>query len=99
MTTWEISWLIVSVVTAFVGGRSVLIWSTLTYLMGWPVVLVLLAMGMKANTWERRGQVLQSFIDKFEAMSKPEGYKDFDTVDDLMKQLEPKGTRNGMPNL
>ena len=92
MTTWETAWVIVSVVGAFVGGRSVLIWGTLTYLMGWPVVIALVAFGMKPKTWERRGERLQSFLDKIEAMSKPEDYKDFDTVDDLLKQLEtPRG--------
>jgi hypothetical protein len=92
MTTWETAWVIVSVVGAFVGGRSVLIWGTLTYLMGWPVVIALVAFGMKPKTWERRGERLQSFLDKIEAMSKPEEYKDFDTVNDLFKQLEtPRG--------
>jgi hypothetical protein len=90
MTTWEISWVIVSIVGAFVGGRSVLIWGTLTYLMGWPVVMVLLAIGMKPKTWERRGERLQAIADKLEEMSKPKEYQDFNTVDDLMKQLQNK---------
>ena len=90
MTTWEVAWVIVSVVGAFIGGRSVLIWGTLTYLMGWPVVIALVAFGMKPKTWERRGERLQSFLDKLESNSKPKEYKDFETVDDLFKQLEPR---------
>ena len=88
MTAFEVALVIVSVVGAFIGGRSVLIWGTLTYLMGWPVVIALIAFGMKPKTWERRGERLQSFLDKLEAMSKPKEYQDFNTVDDLMKQLQ-----------
>ena len=90
MTSWETAWVITSVICAFLAGRSILIWGTLTYLMGWPVALVLLALGAKKKTWERRGERLQSFVDKVEAMSRPEEYKDFDTVDDLIKQLDKK---------
>ena len=88
MTSLELAWVIVSVVGAFIGGRSVLIWGTLTYLMGWPVVIALVAFGMKPKTWERRGERLQSFLDKLEQRSKPKEYQDFNTVDDLMKQLQ-----------
>jgi hypothetical protein len=90
MTTWEVAWLITAVLGAFIAGRSVLIWGTLTYLMGWPVVVLLLALGFKPKAWERRGEKLQSLVDKLDNMSKPEEYKDFDTVDDLMKQLDNK---------
>lgn len=90
MTAFETTWIIASVVGAFLAGRSILIWGTLTYLMGWPVFLVLLVFGMKKKTWERRGERLQSFVNKVETMSKPEEYKDFETVDDLMKQLDKK---------
>lgn len=90
MTSLEVAWVIVSVVGAFIGGRSVLIWGTLTYLMGWPVVIALVAFGMKPKTWERRGERLQSLLDKLEQMSKPKEYQDFNTVDDLMKQLQKK---------
>ena len=92
LTAFETTWIVASVVGAFIGGRSVLIWGTLTYLMGWPVFLVLLAFGMKKKTWERRGERLQSFVDKVETMSRPKEYKDFDNVNDLFNQLEkPKG--------
>jgi hypothetical protein len=92
MTAFETTWVIASVVAALLGGRSVLIWGTLTYLMGWPVFLLQLTFGMKKKTWERRGERLQSFVDKVETMSRPKEYKDFDNVNDLFKQLEkPKG--------
>lgn len=90
MTSLELAWVIVAVVGAFIGGRSMIIWGTLTYLMGWPVVIALLAFGMKPKTWERRGERLQSLIDKLDEKSKPKEYQDFNTVDDLMKQLEPR---------
>ena len=88
MTTWELTWIIASFVSAFIGGRSVIIWTTLTYLIGWPVFVALLALGWKPKVWERRGEKLQSILDKMEEQSKPKDYKDFETVDDLFKQLE-----------
>ena len=90
MTSWEIAWVISSVIGALLAGRSVLIWGTLTYLLGWPVFFVLAAFGMKPKTWERRGERLQSLLDKLEQMSRPKEYQDFNTVDDLMKQLQKK---------
>jgi hypothetical protein len=90
MTTWEIAWIISSVVGAFLGGRSVFFWGMLTYLVGWPMFIVLALVGAKPKTWERRGERLQSFLDKLEQRSKPKEYKEFETVDDLFKQLEPK---------
>ena len=73
---------------AFALGRSFIIWGTLTYLVGWPTLLALFLFGAKPKTWERRAEFLQSIIDKVEKMSKPKDYKDFETVDDLFKQLE-----------
>lgn len=90
MTTWEVTWVIASVLAAFIAGRSVLIWGMLTYLMGWPVFLVLFSLGFKPKAWERRGERLQSFLDKIEEKSRPKEYQDFNTVDDLMKQLQNK---------
>jgi hypothetical protein len=90
MTSWETAWVITSVISALVFGRSVLIWGTLTYLMGWPVFLVLVAFGAKPKAWERRGERLQSLLDKLDEKSKPKEYKDFNSVDDLFKQLESK---------
>ena len=92
LTTWEIAWVISSVVGAFMAGRSMIIWGTLTYLVGWPMFLVLAAFGPKPKTWQRRGERLQSFLDKLEEISRPKEYKDFDNVNDLFKQLDkPKG--------
>lgn len=88
MTSWEATWVVASVLAAFIGGRSVLIWGTLAYFMGWPVFLVLFSLGFKPKAWERRGERLQSWVDKLDEISKPKEYKDFETVDDLFKQLE-----------
>jgi hypothetical protein len=88
MSSFEITWIVASVLAAFIGGRSMFLWGTLTYLMGWPVFVVLFALGMKPKTWERRGERVQSFLDKLEERSKPKEYQDFNTVDDLMKQLQ-----------
>ena len=78
---------------AFAFGRSFLIWSALTYIVGWPMLIVLFLFGNKPKTWEKRAEFLQSIVDKWEKWenkNKPEGYEDFNTVDDLFKQLETK---------
>jgi hypothetical protein len=78
---------------AFAFGRSFLIWSALTYVVGWPMLIVLFLFGGKPKTWERRGEMLHTFadkLDKWDKKNKPEGYQDFETVDDLFKQLETK---------
>ena len=88
MTSWEATWVVASVLAALIAGRSMIIWGTLAYLMGWPVFLVVAALGFKPKVWQRRGERLQSWVDKLDEISKPKDYKDFETVDDLFKQLE-----------
>jgi len=75
---------------AFAFGRSFLIWSALTYIAGWPTLLLLFLFGAKPKTWERRAERIEALVDKIDKISKPKDYKDFETVDDLFKQLESK---------
>lgn len=82
---------------AFILGRSVLIWGTLTFLMGWPAPVLLFLLGAKAKTWTNRLGLLNSINEYLVASThhtnkKPKDYEDFETVDDLFKQLEkPRG--------
>lgn len=75
---------------AFAFGRSFLIWSALTYIVGWPMLIVLFLFGTKRKTWEKRAEFLESIANKIDKVIKPKDYQDFNTVDDLFKQLEPK---------
>lgn len=86
----NILWMILTGLTAFTLGRSVLIWGFLSYALGWPILLVTLLLGPKIKTWERRAEIAQVFADKLQNTNKSEEYKDFNTVDDLFKQLETK---------
>jgi len=83
--------------TAFLFGRSLLIWGFLGYIIGWPVFIGLAFLGIKVKTWQRRvawanslNERANNFRDEVEKMTVPKEYKDFNTVDDLMKQLDNK---------
>ena len=83
-------WTVFAVALAFMCGRSMLIWGYLTYKLGWFMVVPLSMFGPKPKTWERRAE----WVDKFQRwtekfLAKREA-KDFNTVDDLFKQLETK---------
>jgi hypothetical protein len=84
----EAFWILFVGSMAFAFGRSFLIWSALTYIVGWPMLIVLFLFGPKPKTWERRAEFIQSVVDKIDSMLKPKEYEDFDNVDDLFKQLE-----------
>jgi hypothetical protein len=73
---------------ALATGRSIIIWSFLTYALGWWMMIPLVLLGPKPTVMADRMNRLADLIEKQNAKSKPEGYKDFNTVDDLMKQLE-----------
>jgi hypothetical protein len=83
-------WVTLAVVQALIFGRSMLLAGFFAYLIGWPVMLLMLVFGPKKGTWERRTAALEAFKEEFEKSNRPEGYEDFETVDDLMKQLEKK---------
>jgi hypothetical protein len=74
---------------AFLGGRSAIIWGFLGFTFGGWMLIPLVLFGPKPDRIQRKLEVIQKFVQQIEE-KKPEGYKDFDTVDDLMKQLEKK---------
>ena len=80
---------------AFVLGRSAIIWGTLTFLMGWPIPVLLWLLGAKPKTWTNRLKFFNSLneslvADTYHTEKKPKDYEDFETVDDLFSQLEKK---------
>jgi hypothetical protein len=47
-------------------------------------------LGPNKGKWERRILTLNALKEEVEKISTPSEYKDFETVDDLMKQLDKK---------
>lgn len=93
----DIFWMLVAGSIAFLFGRSLLIWGFLGYMIGWPAMIGLALLGIKVKTWERRvvwanslNEKANNFRDEVEKTTVPKEYKDFETVDDLMKQLDKK---------
>jgi hypothetical protein len=84
-----ILWMFLTAVVALVYARSILIWTFVAYVLG-PWALLLTLLGPKKGAWERRALALNSFKEEIEKVNTPEEYKDFETVDDLMKQLDKK---------
>jgi hypothetical protein len=73
----------IAAVVAYGTGRSVIIWSFLTYTFGFWALLPLAFLPINHKRLQDRIDWIKDIIEE----DKPEGYKDFDTVDDLMKQL------------
>lgn len=82
-------WIFLTAISAFILGRSILIWSFVAYVVG-PWALLVTLLGIKKSTWERRKNAVSALMEGLEEATRPEEYKDFNTVDDLMKQLENK---------
>ena len=84
-----ILWMFLTAVVAIVYARSILIWTFLAYVVG-PWALLIGFLGPREGVWERRANALKAFKEKIEEVNTPEEYKDFETVDDLMNQLDNK---------
>lgn len=88
-------WVFLAVFLAFATGRSMIIWGFLAYTFGGWALLPIIFLKPKVHVWERRIKTFNEWNDKIEAKAeelkakdKPEGYQDFNTVDDLFKQLQ-----------
>ncbi len=82
-------WMVLTAVVALVYARSILIWTFVAYVLG-PWALILTLLGPNKGKWERRILTLNALKEEVEKISTPSEYKDFETVDDLMKQLDKK---------
>lgn len=92
-----ILWAVLTVVLALTLGRSAIIWGFLAYSIGWPILLVVFLLGFKGDALEKRTSFFESIEtrikesnERIDQLVKPKGYEDFNTVEDLFKQLEPK---------
>jgi hypothetical protein len=81
--------MVLTAVVALVYARSILIWTFVAYVLG-PWALLLTLLGPNKGKWERRILTLNALKEEVEKISTPSEYKDFETVDDLMKQLDKK---------
>jgi hypothetical protein len=84
-------WIFVAGFIALGKGRNVLVWSTLTYFFGWFALINICLLPTKRVDWKPgpfTTELVKMYYDRKEKKSKPEGFKDFNTVDDLFKQLQ-----------
>jgi hypothetical protein len=81
----EFFWIAVAAATAFLSGRDVIAWSFLVGFFGWIALIPLALLPKKMDKVQKRMQWIADKSDNL--VIKQEG-KDFNTVDDLFKQLE-----------
>lgn len=90
-----IMWSIIAGLIALAYARSTIVWAVVGYIFGWPAAILVLFLGVKKGRWEQRINYLEElsykaeeFANNLQEEHKPKGYKDFDNVHDLFKQLE-----------
>jgi hypothetical protein len=83
-------WTVLAALGALAMGRSVIIWSFLTYAFGWWILVPLLLIGTNKHVLQRRVDTLNNFNNYLVENTPTKGYKDFNTVNDLINQLEKK---------
>jgi len=84
-----ILWMFLTAAVALLYARSIIIWTFVAYVVGqWALLIVLL--GVKKGAWERRLTAVKAFQEEIQKVTTPKEYQDFNTVDDLMKQLDNK---------
>jgi len=81
----EFFWIAIAAGTAFLSGRDVLAWSVAVGFFGWIALIPLALLPKKMDKVQKRMQWIADKSD--DLVIKQEG-KDFNTVDDLFKQLE-----------
>ncbi len=84
-----ILWMFLTAVVALIYARSIIIWTFLAYVVG-PWALLITFLGPKKGAWERRLLAAKAFQEGLQKATTPKEYEDFNTVDDLMKQLDKK---------
>lgn len=78
---------------AYFKGRSTIAWVLGAYLVGWPAFVLVSFLRPNMDRLLKRANTLANLYQRLVEIKedpKPEEYKDFNTVDDLMKQLETK---------
>ena len=89
-------WMILTAFTALSVGRGTFRWALAAYVFGWFALLILVFLPKKMAKLEQRTQAIEEQAVGYLAKKQFSGVN---TVDDLFKQLQPKGTANGLSNL
>jgi len=80
-------WMVIAGGTAFVSGRGLIRWTLAAYLFGWLALIPLAFLPKKQDKAEQREAMIKEVVEKHFVRNE---FKDFNTVDDLFKQLENK---------
>ncbi len=90
----ELLWMTIAGLLAFALGRNVIIWGFLGYALGWPVIIGAILFPANIKKSEERIAKINSMTermhDRQQSATVNKEIKDFDTVDDLFKQLDKK---------
>jgi membrane protein implicated in regulation of membrane protease activity len=85
----EYFWMASAGAIAYLHGRGSIRWILAAYLFSWLAVIVVLLLPKKTEKMQEREEGMK---DLAERVAVKQEFKDINTVDDLMKQLEtPKG--------
>jgi hypothetical protein len=97
----QYGWMLVAALIAFGKGRSIIGWSIITYIFSFWAIIGLLILKTRKEVLQNRITTLDAMVEQIEQSKTPKDFKDFNTVDDLIGQLQQKskGTDNGLPNL
>jgi hypothetical protein len=83
----EYVWIFATVFMAFITGRNLLAWTIGAYFFGWVALLAVIFLPRKQEALERRVAKINQWAEKT-LVKKEMG--NYNTVDDLFKQLENK---------
>jgi len=80
-------WIFATVFMAFGAGRNLLFWTVASYFFGWVALLAVILLPTNHKAVEKRTEKIKEWSE--EVLVKKE-MGDYETVDDLFKQLETK---------
>jgi hypothetical protein len=81
----EYLWILGTALTAYVSGRNVIAWTISAYFFGWVAFALVAFMPKKLDVFKKRAE---RFSDWAESKAAKNEMGDFNTVDDLFKQLQ-----------
>lgn len=83
----EYLWIFLAALTAYVSGRNVVAWTIAAYFFGWVPFAIVAFLPKKSDVVDRRMAKINNWS---ESIVVKKEFGNYNTVDDLMKQLEPK---------
>jgi len=87
-------WIFATVFVAFMTGRNLLAWTIGAYFFGWVALLAVIFLPTKQAALDARvakiNLMLGRMLDQRQSAIVKKEIKDFNTVDDLFKQLESR---------